>query len=623
MILFKLWYHFTGLLLKALYKLVYGRHMRWGRNFHMRKGFQATCDRAGGGRTGDIVIGDNVFFNNGCAVHAMESITIGSETIFGENVRIYDHNHRFADPTLAIKEQGYSTAPVHIGSHCWIGSNVTILKGANIGDNCVIGAGCVISGDIPSGSVVRAETTLRIDPVRAAQSAGTTPGAVDPAVSAVAAASSEDSPATPTPVSSVSSAAQSPTRVLVLDTVMDRGGAETMMMNYLRHMDRGKVTYDFLVNRDYRAAYEDEIEALGGRVYRMCPMYPQYFGRYKKEIRSFLKAHSEYRIVHSNLEERSYFGLREAAKLGVPVRIAHAHNRPVGFDVKSVFREYFRLRLPRYVTHMFACGEEAGDWLFGAKNRGRVIQQRNAIDTSLYRYDPAVAAKVRAEFGAGSDTFVLGHVGRFFPQKNHEFLIDIFAALHRIRPNSELWLVGGGELNDELKNRMREKVASLGLDDAVRFLGVRSDVNRIMQGMDAFVLPSLFEGLPVTMIEAQAAGLPCTISDRVPVQCDVTGNVQVVALDAAPEEWAKRILAQAESYYGSCVTVAGDGAAYAAKRERGPELVTKAGFDITANAEWLQRFYLDELAKAERGSASRGVRSSAANPSAHAETSRR
>ncbi|MFC5222585.1 glycosyltransferase family 1 protein [Bifidobacterium leontopitheci] len=437
--------------------------------------------------------------------------------------------------------------------------------------------------------------------------------------------------------------AGTPERVLVLDTVMDRGGAETMMMNYLRHMDRSKVIYDFLVNRDYRAAYEDEIESLGGRIYRMCPMYPQYFGRYKKEIREFLKAHPEYHIIHSNLEERSYFGLREAAKLGVPVRIAHAHNRPVGFDVKSIFREYFRMRLPKYVTHMFACGEEAGDWLFGVKNRSRVIQQRNAIDTSLYRYDPAIRAAVRAEImgnaptlsqtgavernstptptppqtepaarsstptstpplaGAvehsstggghpGDTTFVLGHVGRFFPQKNHTFLIDIFAAVHRQRPDSELWLVGGGELNDELKNQIRAKVDQLGLHDCVRFLGVRSDVNRIMQGMDAFVLPSLFEGLPVTMIEAQASGLPCTISDHVPVQCDVTGNVQVVPLDATPDEWATQILAQVA-------------APKVADRAQGPALVTKAGFDIVKNAAWLQEFYLDALAKAEAGAA--------------------
>lgn len=379
-----------------------------------------------------------------------------------------------------------------------------------------------------------------------------------------------------------------PLRVLVLDTVMDRGGAETMMMNYLRHFDRSKVAYDFLVNRDYRAAYEDEIEALGGRIYRMCPMYPQYFGRYKREFRNFLEQHTEYRIIHSNLEERSYFPLRIAAEKGIPVRIAHAHNRPVGFNLKSIFREYFRMRLPKYVTHMFACGTEAGDWLYGEKSRDRVIQQRNAIDTSAYRYDAAIATQVREEFGVtDSGTFVLGHVGRFFPQKNHTFLIDIFAEVHKRHPNSVLWLVGGGELNDALKNQIKAKVDDFGLSDAVEFLGVRGDVNRLLQGMDSFILPSLYEGLPVTMIEAQASGLPCTISDRVPEQCDVTGNVQIIGLNATPAEWAKRILDQHAEYAGT-------------NRTEGTDKVTKAGFDIKANAEWLQRFYVDALAESTR-----------------------
>lgn len=379
-----------------------------------------------------------------------------------------------------------------------------------------------------------------------------------------------------------------PLRVLVLDTVMDRGGAETMMMNYLRHFDRSKVTYDFLVNRDYNAAYEDEIEALGGRIYRMCPMYPQYFGRYKREFRNFLEQHTEYRIIHSNLEERSYFPLRIAAEKGIPIRIAHAHNRPVGFNLKSIFREYFRMRLPKYVTHMFACGTEAGDWLYGEKSRDRVIQQRNAIDTSAYRYDAAIATQVREEFGVtDSGTFVLGHVGRFFPQKNHTFLIDIFAEVHKRHPNSVLWLVGGGELNDALKNQIKAKVDDLGLSDAVEFLGVRGDVNRLLQGMDSFILPSLYEGLPVTMIEAQASGLPCTISDRVPEQCDVTGNVQIIGLNATPAEWAKRILDQHAEYAGT-------------NRTEGAGKVTKAGFDIKANAEWLQRFYVDALAESTR-----------------------
>ena len=150
-----------------------------------------------------------------------------------------------------------------------------------------------------------------------------------------------------------------------------------------------------------------------------------------------------------------------------------------------------------------------------------------------------------------------------------------------------LWLVGGGELNDELKNQIKAKVEGLGLSDAVRFFGVRDDVNRLLQGMDSFILPSLYEGLPVTMIEAQASGLPCTISDRVPRQCDVTGNVQIIGLDEPPAAWAKRILDQHATYAGT-------------DRASGADAVAHAGFDITSNAEWLQKFYLDALAKPAR-----------------------
>lgn len=161
MVVVKLWYRFTGVLLKFLYKVIYGKSIRWGKSLHFRKGLQLTTEMGG-----TITIGDHVFFNNDCAVHAIEEIYIGSETIFGENVRVYDHNHRFADEEEAIKGQGYSTAPVVIGEHCWIGSNVTILKGATIGDNCVIGAGCVITENVPSDTVVRLDQRLIKEEVR-------------------------------------------------------------------------------------------------------------------------------------------------------------------------------------------------------------------------------------------------------------------------------------------------------------------------------------------------------------------------------------------------------------------------------------------------------------------------
>ncbi len=366
--------------------------------------------------------------------------------------------------------------------------------------------------------------------------------------------------------------------VLVLDTVMDRGGAEAMIMNYMRNVNRDLIQFDFLTNRDYRAAYEDEIESLGGKVYHMCPMYPGKFRQYKREVREFLKKHPEYKIIHSNLEERSYFALKEAKKLGVPVRISHSHNRPLGFNPKLIVRYYFRFMLKYYNTHMFSCGIEAGDWLYGKKNREKVIIMNNAIDAARYTYSARKSAEMKKTLGV-EDKLVIGHVGRFFAQKNHPFLIDIFYEIYKKNPNAVLILVGGGEVDDSLKNQMKQKVKNLGIEDAVQFLGVREDVNEVMQAFDLFLLPSLFEGLPVTMVEAQASGLPCVISDKVPIQCDITGNVKVVGLDERPDRWADVILSFVEKF----------------ERKDTFNQICQTGFDIKENARWLEEFYVKAL----------------------------
>lgn len=161
MVLIKAWYRLTGLILKVFYRIVFAGAFRYGRRFHMRRAFQLTVENGA-----KVTIGDDVFFNDFCALHARAGITIGDGTIFGENVRVYDHNHRFADPSTPIKEQGYSEAPVAIGSHCWIGSNVTILKGVTIGDNVVVGAGCVIAQDVPSDVIVRQDAKLSMERIR-------------------------------------------------------------------------------------------------------------------------------------------------------------------------------------------------------------------------------------------------------------------------------------------------------------------------------------------------------------------------------------------------------------------------------------------------------------------------
>lgn len=367
-----------------------------------------------------------------------------------------------------------------------------------------------------------------------------------------------------------------PIRVLNLFTIMNRGGAETMVMNYYRNIDRTKVQFDFLVHREEKGVYEDEIEELGGKIYRMPPIYPQNFLTYKKLIREFLKNHPEYRIIHSHMSELGYFVFKEAKKQGVPTIICHAHNNPHGWDIKMIFRTYFKHMMRPYITHMFMCGEESGSWLFGKKNRSKFIQLNNAIDSKKFIYNENTSAQVKKELGITNE-FVIGHVGRFNEQKNHNKLIEIFYEICKINPNSKLVLVGEGVL----ENKTKEKVNSLNLDDKVLFLGGRSDVYRIMQAFDIFLFPSLFEGLPVSMVEAQAAGLQCFISNSIPKQCIITNNVISFDLSLPNCEIAKLIINRHKNY----------------SRLNTYQNIVDAGFDIKSNAKQLEEFYFNEYNK--------------------------
>lgn len=367
-----------------------------------------------------------------------------------------------------------------------------------------------------------------------------------------------------------------PIRVLNMFTIMDRGGAETMVMNYYRHIDRTRVQFDFLVHREQRGAYDDEIERMGGRIYRMCPVYPQNFSRYKRDLRTFFRTHPEYKIIHSHMSELGYFAFREAERQGVPVRICHAHNAPHGFDAKMIIRTYFKKRMMPYLTHLFMCGEESGKWLYGEKNKSRFIMLNNAIDAAVYSFDASKREEMRHQLSLTGE-LVIGHVGRFNPQKNHAFLLDIFAALLKKEPNVALLLVGGGADMPKIQAKARE----LGIAEHVRFLGVRSDVADLMQAMDVFVFPSLYEGLPVTMVEAQASGLPCIISDKVPPECILTdGLVNIMPLSASPEAWAEKILAMR-----------------AVPRTDRHEKIAAHGFDISTEAVKLQEFYIKSVEK--------------------------
>lgn len=371
-----------------------------------------------------------------------------------------------------------------------------------------------------------------------------------------------------------------PIKVLILDTVMDRGGAETMTMNYLRNIDRSKIQFDFLVHRNYKAAYEDEIEELGGRIYRICPPYPQNWFKYSNTITEFFNTHKEYRIIHCNMMELGYPAYKAAKKAGIPVRICHAHTAQdkLNFSIKSIIRSIYKKQMLKEITHKFSCGKKAAEWVFGKNNIDDVIFMKNAIDANLYRYNANIEDDVRKEFDI-ENRFVIGHVGRFFEPKNHKFIIDIFSEVVKKDPEAVLMLVGGGELDDLVLNQIKEKVNSLGLNKNVIFTGVRTDVYRIMQAFDVFILPSLFEGFPVVMVEAQAAGLKCLISDKVPSECDITGNVEILSLQDPANLWAEHICRYKDSYQ---------------KKDMYLKIVN-SGYDIKKNAKWLENFYINSL----------------------------
>ena len=357
-----------------------------------------------------------------------------------------------------------------------------------------------------------------------------------------------------------------PIRILHIVTYMGRGGLETMLMNYYRKIDRSHVQFDFLVHRDFEADYDAEILSLGGKIHRLPQLNP-FSKAYLRALDVFFASHPEYRIVHCHLDCMAGIPLKYAKKHGVPVRIAHSHNSNQTKDRKYPMKLYFKRNICKFATDLFACSAEAGKWMFET-DEFRVLN--NAIDAAEYSFEPQIRAEVRKKLGIADDALVIGHVGRFAPQKNHSFLVEILAEAVKANENTMGLLVGDGELRSETE----EKIKDLGIAEHVVFTGVRSDVNRLLQAMDVFAFPSHFEGLGIVAIEAQAAGLPCLISDKVPIECKKTDLVTQLPLTLGAEQWAETALKAAQP------------------RVRTLEQIKEAGFDIEENANKLTEFYL-------------------------------
>lgn len=356
-------------------------------------------------------------------------------------------------------------------------------------------------------------------------------------------------------------------RILHVVTHMNRGGLETMLMNYYRNIDRTKIQFDFLTHREYDGDYGEEIKSLGGKIYHLPVLNPLSI-KYRSALDHFFYEHKEYQIIHVHQDCMSSVILRSAWKHGVQIRIAHSHSSSQDKNLKYLLKMYYRKKIPKYATELFSCSIEAGIWMFG--NR-KIQVLNNAIDSEKYIFRQEIRNKIRKSFDIHENEILVGHVGRFCYPKNHLFLLDIFNVIQK-KISAKLILVGDGEL----RNKIEEKVIKYGLERKVILTGIRSDVADLMQAMDVFIFPSHYEGLPVTLIEAQAAGLACLISDKVPIESKITDLVHQIELDKPAGVWADMAIRLSHS-----------------KREDKSSEIKKAGFDIKQNAEWLQKYYFD------------------------------
>ena len=349
------------------------------------------------------------------------------------------------------------------------------------------------------------------------------------------------------------------------------GGVESVVMNYYRHIDKKQIQFDFICDKDSTNIPYEEIEKLGGRVF-LIPPYQKIL-EYNKELLKIFKR-EKYKIVHSHINTLSVFPLRVAKKANIPIRIAHSHSTTNKKEwKKNLLKQILRPFSKIYATHYVCCSEYAGKWLFGKKDydNGKVFLLNNAIDLDFFAYDKKLRDKKRKELNISEDTLVIGHIGRFVQQKNHAFLIDVFNEIHKKNKKAILMLIGQGPLENEIKL----KVDNLNLNESVKFLGQRKDVNELYQAMDVFLLPSLYEGLPVVGIEAQANGLLCVFSSFMTKEVKILDTSIFFKNDITTKELANLILSKNMKRNSSV-------------REK----MRKAGFDINFEAKKLMEFYI-------------------------------
>ncbi|SNS62409.1 Glycosyltransferase involved in cell wall bisynthesis [Bacillus sp. OK838] len=356
-------------------------------------------------------------------------------------------------------------------------------------------------------------------------------------------------------------------KVLIISTTrFELDGITNVILNYYRAMDKTDMQIDFVIPNDIRHDLKVELEAFGSRIYKIS-------GRMKKPllyVNKLIKLVQEnkYTIVHAHGNSCTLaLEMYSAKKGGAKIRIPHSHNTKTKY--KIIHRMLRRLFDVNY-TNAFACGQKAGEWLYKEKPFEII---NNGIDVSRYKFNIETREQYRSKYNF-NDKIVIGHIGHFTFQKNHDFLIDVFAELYKVNNRYQLLLIGGGDL----RNTIEEKVKLLGLSDAVIFAGKSLEVPQLMQAMDLIIMPSKFEGLPLTLVEAQTACLPCYVSDAVSKEVGITDLVNFISLNKSSKEWAttinERVLEDRKQFV-----------------EKINNQIISAGYSITENAKVMKELY--------------------------------
>ena len=365
-------------------------------------------------------------------------------------------------------------------------------------------------------------------------------------------------------------------RVLHILQRMEAGGTQALLMNIYRNIDRNRVQFDFLVEYPNEEFYDKEIKKMGGQIFYSNVRNDKNIFKFQQQLKELIRKYN-YKIVHVHTYSIGYFVLKTAKKCGVPVRIAHSHSNNMTKNIKMPIKKIMQKLYLIHATDFFACSEEAGRYLFKNKN---FIVLNNAIDSQKFIYNSEIEKKVRTELRLEKN-FIVGHAGRFQPEKNHKFLIEVFKRIKKEKENAKLLLIGTGPLKKEIIQFIEKK----GLDNDVIILSNRKDMNELFMAMNVFVFPSLYEGLGIVAIESQASGTPVIISDGVPDTAMITCICKKVSLNKSADEWAKEAINISDSNKK--------------KRNMQREIID-SGFDLDATVSMIQKYYIEKEIEGNR-----------------------